>query len=212
MCFAARRAPAYSPPFLALLIVAAVALAGCGQSSSSREQEYLKNNPKAQAQEPVAKFAGHVTVDGATQVGTDRLFIFLTDPQHLDQKKKYVTSCKPDGSFEFMTYFPGDGVPLGKYIVGFVALQKSRKGIRPDQSAAYGGPDGLKNLYNDPDKNKDTKEFVVEVTEPGRTDYEFNLSVAGKDAGVKGAHAVTMIADAPSEPGEASGAGLTKMR
>ena len=43
------------------------------------------------------------------------------------------------------------------------------------------GPDGLKNLYNDPQKNRNEKEFVVEVQSPGKTDYEFALSVAGKD-------------------------------
>jgi hypothetical protein len=118
MCFAARRAPAYSLPCLTLLIFAAVALEGCGQNPS-RQDEYSKNNPKSASLETVGKFSGHVTVDGATQLGADHLFIFLVDPQHPDQKLKYKYSslCKPDGSFEFTTYFPGDGVPLGKYVV-----------------------------------------------------------------------------------------------
>ena len=101
-----------------------------------------------------------------------------------------------------MTYFPGDGVPLGKYVVGFVALhapKKARGGGPPGGPLPYRGPDSLKNLYNDPDKNKDIQEFVVEVTEPGRSDYEFNLTVAGKDPGVPGPHAVKSLADAPGD-------------
>jgi hypothetical protein len=129
------------------------------------------------------------------------LFIFLSDPQHLEKPAKYVARCQPEnGSFEFMTYFPGDGVPLGKYIVGFVALHAVQKAGGPvGGPAPYRGPDGLKNLYNNPDKNKDIKEFVVEVTQPGRTDYEFNLTVAGKDPGVTGPHSVKSMGNAPSD-------------
>jgi hypothetical protein len=201
MCFAARRAPADSLASLALLILAALALQGCGQSSS-RDEEYSKNNSKSQAQEPVGKFAGHVTVDGATQVGTDQLFVFLTDPQHLEKPMKYVASCNPEGHFEFMTYFPGDGVPLGKYVVGFVALRAAKKSTGAGPAGGpipYRGPDGLKNLYNDTDKNKDIKEFLVEVTQPGRSDYEFTLSTAGKAEGVLGPHSVKSMASAPSD-------------
>ena len=202
MCFAARRAPAYSLASLGLLILAVVALEGCGQKSS-REQEYLKNNPKAKEQEPVGKFAGRVTVDGVTQLGKDEVFVFLTDPQHLEKQKKYSTRCKPDGSFEFMTYFPGDGVPLGKYIVGFVALHTNAKSGAgsgmADAAVRYRGPDGLKNLYNDPEKNKDVKDFVVDITQPGRTDYEFNLTLAGKDAATPGPYAVKTLGDASGD-------------
>jgi hypothetical protein len=201
MSVVARRAPAYSLASLALLILAAVALEGCSQKSS-REQEYSKNNPKAAEQPPVGKFAGHVTVDGVAQVGTDnKLFVFLTDPQH-PEKWTNLTPCKQDGSFEFMTYFPGDGVRLGKYVVGFVelqALKKAKGGGPAGGPRPYRGPDSLKNLYNDPDKNKDVQEFVVEVTQPGRTDYEFNLAVAGKEAGVPGPHAVKAISEAPGD-------------
>jgi len=183
-----------------LLILAAAALEGCSQKSS-REQEYSKNNPRATEQPPVGKFAGRVTVDGATPAGTEKVFVFLTDPQH-PEKWTYLTPCKPDGSFEFMTYFPGDGVRLGKYVVGFVSLRgltKAKGGGPAGGPRPYRGPDGFKNLYNDPDKNKDVPEFVVEVTQPGRTDYEFNLTVAGKDAGVPGPHAVKAVSDSPGD-------------
>ena len=200
MSFAARRAPADSPASLALLILAALALNGCGQKSS-REQEFSKNNPRATEQQPVGKFAGRVTVDGGTQVGEDQLFVFLTDPRHLE-KRVNVTPCKPDGRFEIYDLFSRRRVPLGKYVVGFVALhapKKVRGGGPMGGPLPYHGPDSLKNLYNDPDKNKDIQEFVVEVTEPGRKDYEFNLSVAGKDPGVPGPNALKTLADAPGD-------------
>ena len=34
--------------------------------------------------------------------------------------------------------------------------------------------------YNDPDKNAGKPEFHVELTPPGKTDYAFNLKVAGE--------------------------------
>jgi len=200
MCFAARRAPGFSLPFLTLLVLAAIALEGC--SKPSREDEYSKNNAKPPAQEPVAKFAGRVTVDGLTQLGGDHIFVFLTDPQKLDKHKRLSTRCDPDGRFEFKTYLPGDGVPLGKYVVGFVALHLPKKATgmgTADSAPRYLGPDGLKNLYNDPEKNKDIPEFVVEVTQPGRTDYEFNLTVSGKEQGSLGRYAVKSLGDAPAD-------------
>ncbi len=87
-------------------------------------------------------------------------------------------------------------MPLGKYIIGFVALRLGTKGNGAGPASGpqpYRGPDGLKNLYNDPDKNKDIAEFVVEVTQPGRTDYDFSLSAAGKEARKPGPHAVKAL-------------------
>jgi hypothetical protein len=198
MFFAARRAPVS----LAFLVLVSLALEGCGKGGLSREEEFTKNNPRSAEQQPVAKFAGRVSVDGMPQVGTDQLFVFLADPQHPEKPKKYYARCNPDGSFEFTTYLQGDGVTLGKYVVGVVALRAGQKSASAGPAGGpvpYRGPDGLKNLYNDPDKNKDVKEFVVDVTQPGRTDYEFNLSVAGKDPGTPGAHSLKYIGDAGSD-------------
>jgi hypothetical protein len=82
-----------------------------------------------------------------------------------------------------MTYLAGDGVPVGKYVVEFVQLHLPRQRQRQGGGVArnYVGPDKLNNLYNDPERNKDNPEFMVDVADPGRTDYQFNLSVAGKD-------------------------------
>jgi len=71
-------------------------------------------------------------------------------------------------------------------VVLFAALtSKGRLGM--------GQPDGLKNLYNDPDKNAENKDFVVELEPPGRTDCQFNLDLAGKDPGTPGPKAVKQL-------------------
>ena len=53
------------------------------------------------------------------------------------------------------------------------------------------GGDGLKNLYNDPDKNAKEERFQINLTSPGKTDWTFDLAVAGKDPiTTPGEHAV----------------------
>ena len=72
-----------------------------------------------------------------------------------------------DGSFELPL------LPPGKYVMLFAQLShKPRIG--------FFGADGLKNLYNDPDVNSKKPEFVIDHQAPGKTDYTFNLSVAGE--------------------------------
>jgi hypothetical protein len=185
MCSPARSAP--SLQCLVALFVVATALQGCSGRTSEKEaiNQFFTDNPKAKRLTP-AKFAGLVTIDGQPpeRRPATRLFIMLNDLEHLQKLPTRYMEVAPDGSFEFMTYLAGDGVPVGKYVVQFVQLHLPRGGgqIRGMGLArTYMGPDALKNLYNDPEKNKDIKEFVVEVTQPGRTDYEFNLSVAGRD-------------------------------
>jgi hypothetical protein len=57
-----------------------------------------------------------------------------------------------------------------------------------------GQPDGLSNLYDDPDQNSQNKDLVVELTAPGKTNFLFNLETAGKDpVTTPGPHAVTKI-------------------
>jgi hypothetical protein len=57
----------------------------------------------------------------------------------------------------------------------------------------FDGPDLLNNLYNDPDKNVADPEFQITVSEPGKSDYHFNLGVAGKPSATPGPHAVTEL-------------------
>jgi hypothetical protein len=81
-------------------------------------------------------------------------------------------------------------------VVAFVGLHPSATRGR-SFTRRFAGPDALTNLYNDPDKNKDTPDFMVNVQPPGRTDYEFNLTVAGKQPVVApGKNAVTQITGA----------------
>ena len=53
-------------------------------------------------------------------------------------------------------------------------------GIRFISRMGFVGSDKLKNLYNDPDVNSNKPEFLISHQSPGKTDYTFNLSVAGE--------------------------------
>ena len=181
------------------LCLLALCLPGCSGRKSEKEavDQYFKDNPTAKRSN-VARFAGTVTVDGQPpeKGGDYKLFVLLNDPNNLQKLPTRYTEVDDDGKFSFMTYMAGDGVPVGKYIVEFAQLHLPRQRQRQGQGVArsYVGPDKLKNLYNDPEKNRDNPEFVVEVTQPGRTDYQFNLSVAGKDSEASpGKYAATTV-------------------
>jgi hypothetical protein len=184
---------------LAGLLVLAIALPGCYREKTAKEavDQYFKSNPDAK-RFTVARFAGTVTIDGLPpeKKPATRLFILLNDPQHLEKLPTRFIEVADDGSFSFMTYLAGDGVPVGKYVVEFAQLQLPRRGSQRrggGVARVYRAPDGLKNLYNDPEKNKNEKDFNIEVVEPGKTDYEFNLSVAGKNGLSPAQYAVTRI-------------------
>jgi hypothetical protein len=173
-----------------LALFVAAAFAGCSTKSSEQQavDEFFKNNPKSQ-REQVATFKGRVSVDGmAPPKDRARLFVILNDPQKFEKPgtegpKRLFTSCDDKGEFEFTTYAKGDGVPCGKYVLTFAQLRRpSRNGARgAGLIQVFEGPDELKNLYNDPQKNQKEQEFVVDIQPPGRTDYEANLQIAGKD-------------------------------
>jgi hypothetical protein len=184
---------------LAGLLVLAIALPGCYREKTAKEavDQYFKSNPDAK-RFTVARFAGTVTIDGLPpeKKPATRLFILLNDPQHLEKLPTRFIEVADDGSFSFMTYLAGDGVPVGKYVVEFAQLQLPRRGSQRrggGVARVYRAPDGLKNLYNDPEKNKDIKDFVVDVTEPGRDDYQFNLTIAGKDPASPGKYSALIV-------------------
>ena len=52
--------------------------------------------------------------------------------------------------------------------------------LHPHGRRGFFPPDELKNLYNDPDKNSQNPDFKIELTPPGKTDYTFDLKVAGE--------------------------------
>jgi hypothetical protein len=195
---------------LTILCVAGV-LAGCTKQQSSEQalDKQYSDNPQFK-RTPMAKFAGKVTVDGQPPANGFRLFVILNDPSHLEvaahsQRPPMYARCDENGNFSFTTINKNDGVPIGKYVVTFVEFRD------PDRASGghmrgpkfrggaglpkYEGSDELKNLYNDPDKNaKDEKQFVLDLQSPGKTDYQFDLTVAGKEPiATPGANAVTSI-------------------
>jgi len=189
----ARRTP-LSIRSLALLFLAAAALEGCNSNRSEQQvvEQWFKDNPNLK-RIPVAPLSGHVSVDGQPPAKGTKLFVVLSDADHIQPPGKegpdLFTHCDAEGNFSFKTYVAGDGVPCKKYVVSFLGLHSATKrngqggfgGVSPNRQKQFAGPDDLKNLYSDPKKNLSDPKFVIDVKEPGRTDYEFNLEVAGKD-------------------------------
>jgi hypothetical protein len=171
--------------FIAAVALLGLFVGGCGKGTQTADQSLDKAlATTGGTRQGVGKFSGIVTIDGKPpgEMGFVRTLVILWDPKTSPTSKTppaYVT-CDEGGKFEFTTYGQGDGVPVGKYVVCFAQL---KGGIRLTGAArGWQGPDQLKNLYNDPDKNKDIPEFEVEITSPGKTDWAFNLQVSGKEA------------------------------
>ena len=117
----------------------------------------------------VAKFGGKVTIDGQAPDKDSKLFVILNDFNHLDENAKlpapkFFIACDDAGNFGFTTNEKNDGVAVGKYVVTFVQFKAPRTGGGSDaarykakafagSAKKYRGPDELKNLYSDPDKN-----------------------------------------------------------
>ncbi len=152
-------------------------IGGCSGRKSSEEALDRAIRECGGTKLQIARFAGTVTVDGQP-LATDNqhvLVIMLYDAQHppSDRNPLRHTFCDETGHFEFGTYTRDDGVPVGSYVVLFAVWKY--------KGPAFRGPDGLKNLYNDLDKS----EFKVDVTRPGKTDYQFELQLAGREANPK---------------------------
>jgi hypothetical protein len=156
---------------------------GCGGGSQNADQALNKAITATGGEKSgVAKFAGTVQIDGnpPESKGVVRTLVFLWDLKK-GESGKYQPSfawCDENGHFEFTTYEKGDGVPVGSYVVCFAQLEG---GIKISGDGGWHGPDGFHNLYNDPDKNKDNKDFVVDISPPGKTDWDFRLEVQGKE-------------------------------
>jgi hypothetical protein len=146
--------------------------AGCSSSSSPAARlEKAFQETKLQRTD-VAKFAGTVAIDG--QPPAPFTFVVLVDPKHPKAGVRKAI-CDADGRFAFASYGNEDGVPPGSYVVLFVQFNMGG-GL-----GHYDPPDLLHNLYNDPDKNADIPEFHVKVEGAGKSDYAFNLTIAGKE-------------------------------
>jgi hypothetical protein len=150
---------------------------GCSGTQSADQALDKALKATGGQREAVAKFSGKVLIDGKPpgDIRPAATVIILYDPKKPPTSLRlpmYAVCKSPDGSFEFTTYNKGDGVPPGSYIVLFAQLDQSlmmNRGFYP--------PDRLKNLYNDPDKSP----FKIEVTAPGKSDWLFELEVAGKE-------------------------------
>jgi hypothetical protein len=169
---------------------------GCGQSAEQSLNQAMAQAGKSK--ENVYPLAGKVTVDGQPPKFPGpayRLVVVLNDPDKPDTptiKKPHVEAGK-DGSFAFSTYKANDGIRPGKYVVTFgIFRNRSKLGLVP--------PDELHNLYSDPDANAKIPEFVIDHKAPGKTDYDFNLQVAGKEPAELGPHALNGVLD-DQDPG-----------
>jgi hypothetical protein len=179
--------------FQKLALIASSALLVSSGCFGSRSADQALNNALASAgqqKEPIYPLAGQVTIDGLPPKleKHEALVVMLNEPEKLDAPpttRRYVETT-PSGDFCFSTYEPQDGVKPGKYILTFVILRERGK---------FGliGPDKLNNLYNDPDKNSNIPEFTIDHKAPGKSDYSFNLELAGKEAASPGPHAITSI-------------------
>ncbi len=145
---------------------------GCEGRQSTAQR--LETAYQSAAMDPVTVYPlrGKITVDNeppADKSETTRLVAIAYDAAKPDVKANSNASAfvKPDGSFELPP------LPPGKYVMLFAQL-----GYNPRMG--FFGPDGLKNLYNDPDVNSKKPEFLVDHQAPGKTDYTFYLSVAGE--------------------------------
>jgi hypothetical protein len=185
---------------------------GCNNSKNSSQalDNQFKNNPEYK-KTAVAQFAGKVTVDGQPPAKDCKLFVILNDVQHLDANAhlampKLFAACDAEGNFAFATYDRADGVATGKYVVTFVELHspdvagsnvRSGAAFRTKRlgggSKKYKPPDELQNRFNDPDVNVKDDRFNLNLESPGKADYAFDLSIAGKDAAPVGPNAVTTI-------------------
>ncbi len=150
--------------------------AGCSRSPSADQalNDRLRDSNLPRGQ--IVKFSGTVTIDHMPPAlkPNEALMIMLYDTKNPPPPKQLPLSARVtnDGHFEFTTYTRGDGVQVGSYKVLFAAFK-----VNP----LHGGsssPDVLKNLYNDPD----TSQFDVEIAEPGKSDWNFDLEIAGKEA------------------------------
>ena len=171
-----------------LLFVLAAAV-GCSraQSPEARIQKALaiagiKGSPQY-------RIAGSVTIDGTPPEFKERkqhLVAVLYKPEKPDMPMETGphTLVRENGHFMFTE----DGVAPGHYVLAFAVLRRKGPGN-------FIGPDGINNLYNDPDVNaKSHPELVIDHQAPGKTDYQFNLDVAGQPTvTTPGPHAVTNV-------------------
>jgi hypothetical protein len=155
-----------------------VLAAGCNGQPSTAERVKKAREEAHMTSVTLFPLAGRVTLDNqppSLKSKRAALAVVAYDaskPTASAAEQPFVTA-RPDGSFEF----PDGGLPPGKYVMLFAVLERKKKNAR--------GGDELKNLYNDPDINGKKPEFTINHEAPGKTDYAFNLIVAGEPSPAK---------------------------
>jgi hypothetical protein len=155
-------------------------LGGCSRSQSAN---VALDNALAAAgaqKESIVPFAGNITIDGGSpgDMGVVRTLVVLWNTKNPPKGMPPYAACDEDGSFEFHTYDKADGVPTGNYVVCFVQLEG---GLRFAGPSGWRGKDRLNNLYSDPDKNKEDKDLVVDLSQKGNSDWHYDLKFAGRE-------------------------------
>ncbi|MHB8973049.1 MAG: hypothetical protein ACYC3X_06960 [Pirellulaceae bacterium] len=114
------------------LMLLVCSLTACGPQGPPRKETF-----------PVT---GEVVVDGRPAAA---LQVTLTDLKGMDKQMPTYSSAMTDdnGKFAVSTYKQADGVPEGDYAVTFVWGELNLFSMQ------YGGPDKLKDKYNDPKKS-----------------------------------------------------------
>jgi hypothetical protein len=165
-------------------------IAGCSKTQTGQQALEKQLAVTGQSLQSIAPCSGKVTVDGQPPE-LERgyaLVVFLYDPKNPPTNDKPIRRAIADknGAFAFQTYEKADGAPTGSYVVLFAELQPKGHGI-------FVGPDKLKNLYNDPDKNASNPDFNITLERSGKTDFSFDLKVAGSENAQPGPHAITRL-------------------
>jgi hypothetical protein len=157
------------------IVAACISAAALGCDHRQSPAERLERAYQESGLKPVATYplAGRVMVDNqaAVQSPQSRLVVvaYNTAKPHAPARQSPFVIIRPDdGSFEFK------GLPPGEYVMLFAQLGYL------EQTRGFYGTDALHNLYNDPDVNGKKPQFVIEHQAPGKTDYEFDLAVAGE--------------------------------
>ena len=117
-----------------VLLAISAGVLGCGESEGARLDRLVPNA------ESTTKVSGKVLVDGAPV--KDLLVTFHpTDPSKPLRPRGQTDQ---DGNFTLTTYTGGDGAPWGDYNITIEWLTFIKR------DSDWGGPDKLKNQYNDP--------------------------------------------------------------
>ena len=143
--------------------VCVFALSGCNKTQSNAESLDEAYKASGMKRGTVFPLGGRVTIDNEPPTFKSRRSVLVvmaydaSKPAH-PASGAYVP-VKADGVFEF----PDGGLPPGKYVLLFAALNRRKK-------EGMTGPDLLKNLYNDPDVNGKKEEFTINLEAAGKTD------------------------------------------